>query len=136
MGPNLTEAALQRAVWSVTALDAISQQFDTETGVPHRSSSHSTKSDNEDVKKVMGTVKKHKLLTQLDHREHRSFPGMSINPLAKWDTERTKLWVKEKKKEYLKYKGKFRSEVTEVADEEITDDNIWERIPDDDFTDQ
>lgn len=74
-------------------------------------------------------MKKHKLLTQLDHREHRSFPGMNINPLAKWNIEQTKLWIEEKKKEYLKFKGKFRSEVVEavaVPDQEITDDNMGE----------
>lgn len=111
MGPNLTERALQRAARSVTAFDGISEQFDVQSGVPHRSSAHSTKSDTKDVKKVMTAVKKNRLLTELGSREHRSFPGLSLNPLSKWDVDKTKDWIKAKKKEYLKYQGKFRSDV-------------------------
>lgn len=111
MGPNLTEKALQRAARSVTALDAIAESFDTQSGVPHRTSAHSTKSDIQDVKKVMATVAKHQLLTQLGNREHRTFPGLQLNPLSKWDIEKTKLWIKTKKKDYWKFKGKFRTEV-------------------------
>lgn len=134
MGPNLTETALQRAARSVTALNAFERRFDTETGVPHRSSAHSTKSDNTDVKKVMVTVKKHQLLTQLDHREHRSFPGIPLNPLAKWDIGKTKKWIRDKKRDYLKYKGKFRSEVGESHQDSTEDDTLWENIADEYFS--
>lgn len=111
MGPNLTEKALQRAARSVTMLDTIAASFDVQSGVPHRTSAHSTKSDIQDVKKVMMTVMKHKLLTQVGYREHRTFPGMALNPLAKWDVKKTQLWITEKKKEYMKYKGKFRADI-------------------------
>lgn len=97
MGPNLTEKALQRAARSVTALNAITERFDVQSGVPHRSSS---KPDTQDV---MAIVFKHKLLTQLGHREHRTFPGIALNPLDQIV----------KKKEYLKYKGKFRADVSD-----------------------
>lgn len=108
MGPNLTETALQRAARSVTALNAISENFDAQSGVPHRTSAHSTKPDIKDVEKVMAVVRKHKLLTRLDHREHRSFPGFALNPLAKWDIQKTRTWIEDKRREHLKYKGKFR----------------------------
>lgn len=111
MGSNLTEKSLQRAARSVTALDAITESFDAHSGVPHRTTAHSTKPDIEDVKKVMATVKKHQLLTPLGHREHRAFPGLPLNPLSKWDLKATKSWISDKKKEYLKFKGKFRTEV-------------------------
>lgn len=111
MGSNLTDKALNRAARTVTLLDVISQQFDAQSGVPHRTSSHSTISDTDDVKKVMATVLKNKLLTPLGKREHRCFPGMKLNPLHKWNVEKTHSWITTKKKEYLKFKGKFRSEI-------------------------
>ena len=111
MGSNLTEKALQRAARSVTALDAISESFDMHSGIPYCSSAHSTKPDSEDVKKVMATVMKYQLLTPLGNREHRLFRNFSSNPLVKWDVASTKTWITEKKKEYMKFKGKCRSEV-------------------------
>ena len=92
-------------------MDAIAESFDVQSGVPHRTSAHSTKPDTQDVKKVMAIVMKHKLLTSMSHREHRMFPNLAISPLAKRDVEKTKQWIKIKQKEHLKYKGKFRSEV-------------------------
>ena len=114
MGSNLTEKAVQRAARSITALDAISQRFDAQSA---RSSAHSTKSDTQDVKKVMAVVKKHQLLTDLGNREHRNFPDFQLNPLSKWDVEKTKTWIKEKKREYLKYQGKFKADVSTMDDD-------------------
>ena len=120
IGPNLTETSLQRAARSVTALDAIAESFDVQSGVPHRTSAHSTKPDTQDVKKIMAIVMKHKLLTSMSHREHCIFPNLAISPLAKWDVEKTKKqWIKIKQKEYLKYKGKFRSEVGIGTDSDL-----------------
>ena len=112
MGSNLTDVALHRAAQCITSLDSISSTFDAQSGVPHCTSAHSTQSDVKDVKKVMATVRKNKLLTELGNRE---LPGLSLNPLAKWDVQKTKSWITEKKRAYLKSKGKFRVEVeTEV----------------------
>ena len=111
MGPNLTEHALQRAARCVTALDGIAECFDKQSGVEHHSSTHSAKSDTKDIKKVMDVVKKYKLLSPLGNREHHAFPKMALNPLAKWDLGKTNLWIAAKKREYLKYKGRFRAEV-------------------------
>ena len=110
MGPNLTEKALQRAARSVSALTSITEHFDAESGVPRRSTAHSTKPDIDDVKKVIATVQKHKLLTALGNRDHRSFPEMALDPLSGWDVNDTNLWITKKKKEYLKFKGKFRTQ--------------------------
>ena len=103
MGSNLTEASLHRAARSVTALNSISEGFDSQSGVPHHTSAHSTKSDIDDVNKVMATVNKHKLLTQVGKREHQSFPNFKLDPLSKWNVKKTKSWIVAKKKEYLKY---------------------------------
>ena len=71
MGSNLTEASLQRAARSVSILHAICQTFDVESGVPYGTNAHSTRSDTQDVAKV---VMQSKLLTRTAERRHSAFP--------------------------------------------------------------
>lgn len=124
MGSNLTETSLQRAARSVTTLQEICAKFDGESGVPYTTSAHSTKADVEDVKKVVDTVLKNKLLVEMSAREHRAFPGMPLNPLHKWDVDKTKSWVKAKKTEYFKYSGKLRGATCTSENEEgLSDTN-------------
>ena len=112
MGSNLTETALQRAARSVTTLQQICGRFDAQSGVPHIGSSHSTKPDTDDVKKVVKIVLKNKLLVKMKTaRQHRSFPGMALNPLHNWDLQKTKEWIEAKKTEYIKYKYKYKGSV-------------------------
>ncbi len=99
MGSNITEAALQRAARSVTTLHQICGRYDVESGVPWRTSAHCTKSDKDDVRKVVQTVLKNKLLAEIGAREHKSFKKMKLNPLHKWDVEKTKSWIRAKKVE-------------------------------------
>ena len=120
MGSNLTESALQRSARSVTALQQICERFDAQSGVPRRTTAHSTKSDRDDVKKVVDTVLNNKLLVEMGHREHRSFRDIKLNPLHKWDVKKTESWIRKKIMEYLKYNGSFRSEVS-TSDVECTD---------------
>ena len=56
MGSNLTESALQRAAPSVTRLHQICERFDIQSDVPCETTVHSTRSDKEDVKKVISVV--------------------------------------------------------------------------------
>ena len=113
MGPNFTEKALQRAARSVSTLQTICERFDREYAVPHTTSARSTKPDIDDVKKVVVTVLKNKLLVRTTEREHKSFPKISLNPLQNWNLEKTKEWIEEKKIEYIKYKGSLRRELSE-----------------------
>ena len=102
MGPNLTEASLQRAARSVSTLHVICQTFDKQSGVPHGTVAHSTRPDRVDVLKVVGTVMQHKLLTPVPGRKHNSFPTLHLDPLHKWDIKKAKTWIEKKKVEYLK----------------------------------
>ena len=113
MGSNLTESAIQRAARSVTCLKQICDSFDSKSGVPYRTTAHSTRCDKTDVKKVVRTVLDNKLLTKVGSREHRSFKDMKLNPLHKWDVKKTEKWIKDKIKEYQKYNGGFCTEVSE-----------------------
>lgn len=112
MGSNLTESALQRAARSVTTLHQVCGRFDSQSGVPCRTVAHSTKSDRHDVSKVVSTVIKNNLLVEMGDREHKAFKGMNLNPLHKLDVSKVDNWIKRKKKEYLKYQGSFRAEVS------------------------
>ena len=123
MGSNLTEDSLQRAARSVSSLSLISERFDEESNVPCITSAHSTQSDTSDIKKVFRIVSQHRLITPVKSRKHRSFPNLQLNPLHKWDMKKTKSWIKEKKKSYLKYKGRFRADMISDDSEENGSDS-------------
>ena len=54
-----------------------------------------------------------KLLVVVGGRQHKCFPNVKLNPLHKWDVAKTEDWIRAKIKEYHKYNGNFRSEVSE-----------------------
>ena len=116
MGSNLTETALQRAARSVTCLHNLCTNFDKQSGVPYRTSAHSTKSDLPDVKKVVNVVLNRKLLTNISSRGHRKFPNMGLDPLHKWDVQRTLKWIQGKKKDYMKYRDSFHAAGADPSD--------------------
>ena len=118
MGSNLTEKSLQRAVRCVSPLYAICKRFDAETNVPTITSAHSTKSDLQDIGKVVSLVLQRSLVMQMGSRNHQSFPSLKLDPLAKWDRKKTETWIKEKINEYGKHKGKFREREVTVHEEE------------------
>lgn len=98
---DLTENALKKAVRSVSSIQTICERFDKETGVPVITSAHSTVSDTS--------------------RKHSSFPRLKLDPLHKWDKEKAKTWINEKKTAYLKFLGKFRSTANGESDGETDD---------------
>ena len=122
MSSNLTEQALQRAVRCVSPLHAICKGFDASCEVPIITSAHSTKSDVEDIGKVVSMVLRQKLLLKVGERKHQSFPTMKQNPLDRWNLEATQAWIREKKREYGKYKGRFRERDTSVEELSEEDD--------------
>ena len=104
-GPNFTEAAIQRAARSVTTLQAVIAKFDQQSNVPPISNSHSTKSLEQDVAKVVSTVLKQEILSVKPGRKHSSYPTLRTNPLWNWDLSKTEKWIESKKQDYYKYKG-------------------------------
>ena len=62
MGSNLTERAAQRAARSVSTLHEFTRVFDDQTYIPFTSSTHTTKSDKDDVEKVVTVLLKNKNL--------------------------------------------------------------------------
>ena len=110
MGPNLTEASLQRAARSVSTLHSICENLDLTTGVPVDTTAHSTRPDAVDVQKVTDVVLQHSLLRPGIGRSHTSFRELGINPLKKWNISKTLRWIRAKQREYLEFKEHFRGD--------------------------
>ena len=101
MGSNMTTTSINRAARSVTALCHIRDKFDSESNVPVPTSLHSTKSDAEDVAKVVSILMKNKTLTIISGRKLSQFKNFSANPLTnlKWNDMKT--WILRKRKQML-----------------------------------
>lgn len=115
MGANLTEKALHRAAQSVTTLESICKRFDQQSGVPVGTHAHSTRSDKQDVSKVINTVLSRELLEIIPGRAHTSFKRMRLNPLWNWDIGKTREWIEKKKKQFLMFRGAMRQEDSEES---------------------
>lgn len=118
MGSNLTEQALKQAVRCISPLHTACKGFDAATNVPIISSQHTRKSDAEDIRKVVISVLRRRLLEVVGPRKHQCFPNMESNPLDHWDHTDTIKWIKEKKREYGKYKGRYREREQDDFDSE------------------
>ena len=53
MGSNFTEQSIQRSARSVSALHDLAETFDPESHTPVTTTAHSTKSDDNDVRRVV-----------------------------------------------------------------------------------
>jgi hypothetical protein len=123
MGANLTEKALQRAARSVSTLHSVCKQFDHESNVPNTTSSHSTRSDRNDVQKVVSAVLNNNLLEKISGRYHKSFRTMRLNPLFNWKKKETIEWIEKKKRDMMKFRGIAPDEDEE---EEESDEEEWD----------
>lgn len=118
MGPNLTEKSLQRAARSVSTLHAICQKFDGQSNVPVTTTAHSTKTDKNDVQKVVSSVTKNNLLKTLPVRRHNMYKTIRLNPLFNWKKEDTIKWIEKKRKDFIKFQGVAADEDEQVEDSE------------------
>ena len=122
-GPNLTEQSLQRAVRSSAALDELSKHFEAASNVPAVTTAHSTRSDAGDVEKVASIALCHNILVkQARNRTHFSFQKISSDPLVKLDRTKTLSWIAEKKTEFRKNRGRFKSRPVEVEVDGVVGD--------------
>lgn len=123
MGSNFSEDALKRAARSVTFVSKFSQLYDKQSAVPVTSNHHSTKSSKQDIEKVVTTVLKEKILTQVPGRKQLSF-CVSNNPLKSLQWVDLLTWLKKKHSQAVKRKGAVQ------PDQEIDDaDEISDDIP-------
>lgn len=96
MGANFTEKATTRVARSVTFLEKLTSDFDSNSGISPPPTAHTTKDDKNDVHHIATIVKTNKLLDIVNGRHHSNFPKMSKNPLNRLDWDKTKEWIKQK----------------------------------------
>ncbi len=103
MGANFTEVASTRVARAVTTIEQVVELFDTETGIHPQTSTHSRKSDDEDVKKVVKALVEQKILTvQSTPRSHTAFSNMTANPLQSLNRHKLEEWIAVKLKLFAK----------------------------------
>lgn len=76
---------------------------DCQTGVPVVTSVHSKKSDEVDVSRVVSILQAADVMSVHPGRKHSKFPRVSSNPLKSLNRKKLKTWMKQKKKDILKY---------------------------------
>ena len=136
MGPNLTEKALQRASRSVSSIHAICKQYDKHSGVPLRTTAHSTLSDASDVSIVTQAVLKNELLHIIPGRHHKAFKIIKLNPVWNFNKKTTLEWIEKKKKQFQKSNTVFAEddEVEDVNDEvEDANDEVEDANDEDEY---
>ena len=118
MGANLKEEALTRAARSVTALDYMKETFDKKSGV---SIGHSTRSNEDDICRVVSVLQSDEVLAVKAGRKHFPFPKISANPLH---CLKKKMWIKQK---HAKHAKKMKISLTTSEESESdSEENISE----------
>lgn len=97
VGPNLTEKAAQCAACSVSTLHEFTLVFDDQSHVPVTSTFHTTKSDKDDVAKVVCVTKKNKNLEVIKGCKHSMFSNIEDNQLYGLDWKKMSGLRKKKK---------------------------------------
>ena len=93
MGTKLTDAAIWQPRQSVSMIGDIIENFDQCTGLPYIGSVHSTRSNDEDVMKIVNVVRGNDLLTVRPGRAHSQFPVMTPNSLSRLNNKDTLHWI-------------------------------------------
>ena len=96
MGSNFSQESSTRVARCITSLASVAERFDSESSMPKDSSSHTTKSDVEDVKRVVKVIQQSKILDTIEGRQHSSYPKISCDPLASLDRKKMDIWILKK----------------------------------------
>ena len=97
---NLKECALSRAARSITSLKRIRDAFYRESDVLVSTTVHSTRSEEDDINKVVSVVESEKVLVvKAKHARFRKFPAMQF----KLDKQAMMIWIKQKHGQMSKY---------------------------------
>ena len=104
MGSNFSQKAITNVAHSVTYMEVVTNRLDQQCGIHVESSAHSTRSDINDVKKVVSTVMREKLWDVKKGRKFDKFKTMSSNPLKRLNREKLTSWMTDKIKQYKMYR--------------------------------
>ena len=94
LGANKTPKAIVRCSKALGGLTAILKHFDDITGISV-CSSHSRKSDFEDLSKIVGELMEKKVFCNYAGREHSRFPNFKSNStISSINKEKFQEWIK------------------------------------------
>ena len=85
-------------------MEVVTNRLDQQCGIHVESSAHSTRSDVNDVKKVVSTVLREKLWDIKKGRKFYKFKTMSSNPLKRLNKDKLISWMTNKIREYKMYR--------------------------------
>ena len=98
MGANKTERAIDRVSRAAGGVRKIVDVFEAQASVRRRSSTHLHKSSADDECKILADLRKVKPFSQIPGRSHKSFMGISSDPLKNLDEEKFCEWLKRHQK--------------------------------------
>lgn len=98
MGANKTEKAIERVSRAAGGVRKIVYVFEDQASIKPKSSAHSHKSSTEDEHKILADLRKVKPFSQTPGRSHKSFVGISSDPLANLDEEKFCEWLQRHQK--------------------------------------
>jgi hypothetical protein len=98
MGANKTEKAIERVSRAAGGVRKIVDIFEDQTLIKAKSSAHSHKSSTEDEHKILSDLRKVKPFSQIPGRFHKSFVGISSDPLENLDEKKFWEWLQRHQK--------------------------------------
>ena len=122
MGSNFSQKAITNVARSVSFMEVITNRFDQQCGIHPESSAHSTRSDVNDVKKVVSIVLREKLWDIKKGRKFYKFKTMSSNPLKHLNRVKLTSWMTEKIKQYKVYRQLQEGDVSDIEDYDSSTD--------------
>ena len=97
------------------------ETFDKETGVSVGTSGHSTRSNEDDIRRVVSVLQSEKVLTVKAGHKHSRFPKISANPLHCLKMKQLKTQIKQK---HAKHARKMK--ITLITSEESESETLSE----------
>lgn len=102
LGANKTPQAIARAGKALGVLRNILEEFDKVTG-GHVTSNHTTRSEAEDLMKLVTELSHHDVFSHHPGRKHRTFPSFECNKLMRsMNKKKLHRWMTKKVSDILK----------------------------------
>ena len=105
MGTNFSQESTTTIARSIITLGGIAARFDSQSSLPYESSSHTSRSDSNDLKRVVKVVQQCKILKVIKDRSHTNYSKISCDSLRSLDRVGMCAWMKKKTIENEVYKN-------------------------------
>ncbi len=93
LGPNISDASVERIGKSVLKLSKVTDQFDTANNVRSDSGHHSKRSAAKDLERVLSVLKEQHVAEEIPGRKHDHFPNFQSNVARTLEQKSFKQWM-------------------------------------------